>query len=704
MAVSLAPSVDDPPFGTRLIGLSLLVVAVYGAVGSVTLMVGQLTGLASPVWPAAGIAFAVAYEWGWRMTPAIMLGSLLSNAVTFVRQDALTLTALVVSVVIAVGAALQAQVGATLVAQAIGRRAPLISGGEIIAFLVLSGPLAATVNATVATVAQVASGLISTDQWILLWVTWWAGDAVGVVIFGPLTLMCLPGQRSVWDGRRWKVAIPAVAGTVLFIGFFAQSEIQSARSRQLQMQLLADEAAGDLERNVTRHQEVLEGVVSLYHANVGVRPDQFATFTEGALERFPSLQAISWNPIVAHGDVDEFEAAQRVRGFNDFEVTQRDAGGELVPASGPGDHVVVGYIEPLAENAAALGFDINSNPLRAEAIERALATQKAVATAPIDLVQDSGTQKGMLALVPIFDDDDEVVQGFAVGVYRLADLLNESFNSVRWDNLDIRLVDVTDADSPEEVVLRGSVSPASIDLTSSEALEASSEPFDVYGRSWQIVVAPTSGPLTSRDTFLAPGLDLVGLILLTLLQAFVLLVTGTERRARRRADDFGRMASTDELTGVGNRRAFLTSLESVRRRSIEDGSAGMLLFIDIDRFKAINDIGGHDAGDAMLKLIAGALAANVRSRDIVTRIGGDEFAVILNDCPVDLGRQIAETLVERVEELRLDSPQGPLGVGASIGVMPIAGPDDRKVDELIRLADDACYRAKHAGGGVVVAV
>lgn len=701
MSADRSAAPEGAPAGRRLLGLSLLVFAIYAAVGLAMLAIGQFTGLASPIWPAAGIAFAVVYEWGWRMTPAIALGSLAANLLTLSRQESLTWVALAVTVAIAVGAALQAQVAATLVAQAIGRRAPLITGREIIAFLLFSGPLAAMVSATIATVAQVASGLVSADQWIVLWVTWWAGDSIGVVVFGSLTLMCLPGQRMVWQGRRWKIAIPTVAGALLFTAFVTQTQNQALQAQDVAMQEVADQAASDLRMNVARHQEVLEGMASLFHSASDVSPEDFATFTEGALARFPSLQALSWNPIVTHGEVPAFEAAQRARGLEGFRITQRDAAGELVPAMGVSDHVVVGYIEPLAENGPALGFDIGSNPTRRDAIDRALVTKAAVATAPVDLVQESGSQKGMLALVPIIDDAG-AVEAFAVGAYRLGDLLSYTFESPRWADLDIRLLDVTDSLSPTEVALREAEDPPSVDLTTAAVPQASSDVFGVYGRSWQLVVSPTSGPLAARDFREVPTEGIIGVILLTLLQAFVLVVTGTERRAQRRADDFDRMANTDDLTGVGNRRAFLSSLAAVRRRTKEQGLQGMLLFIDLDRFKSVNDVGGHEAGDAMLQKVARTLVASVRSRDFVSRIGGDEFAVILNECPALLGTQIAETLAERIGELRVSTSQGPIGVGASIGVMALDSGDDRGIDELIRLADDACYQVKSRGGGVFV--
>ena len=97
---------DLAPRGRHLLALSALVFAAYAVVGTATLALGQYAGLASPVWPAAGLAFAVVYVWGWRLTPAVALGSLVANAVTLARQDSLSLDALLVTVVIALGVAL----------------------------------------------------------------------------------------------------------------------------------------------------------------------------------------------------------------------------------------------------------------------------------------------------------------------------------------------------------------------------------------------------------------------------------------------------------------------------------------------------------------------------------------------------------------------------------------------------------------------
>lgn len=700
------------PSGRRLLVLSLIVVATYAVVGALTLTVGQYSGLASPVWPAAGLAFAVVYEYGWRLAPAVLIGSILSNLATLGRQESLTATAIVVTVAIGVGASLQAMVASTLVTKAVGRRASLTSGGQIVAFLLLAGPVGSVVNATIATIAQLASGLLSADQALVLWVTWWAGDAIGVVVFAPLILMLLPGQRDVWVGRRIRVAIPALVGVALFAGFFVQADLQARQERELRLEQLAGEAAGELERNVARHQEVLEGLSSFFESSQEVDLDEFATFTRSALERYPNLQALSWNPVLTAEEVPAFETYQREeQGLEGFTVTERDADGTLTAVTPREEYVTVGYIEPLEGNRAALGFDINSNPSRQEAIDRARNLGEPSATGPIDLVQDSSAQKGMLALVPVYEagvrpsdltERAEALRGFAVGVYELQDLLEDTFTSPTWNAVDIRLVDVTQMDEPAEIAVRSAVTPATIDLTQADGSVMASDVFTVYGRTWQVEVLPTSGALANPNRALAPSIDVIGLILLTLLQAFVLLVTGLERVAIRQAEHADREANTDELTGLQNRRAFLRNLGLVRQRSIADGSHDVLLYIDLDRFKAVNDRAGHEAGDRMLQAVARVMRESVRSRDVVARIGGDEFAIILNDCELGRGVAIAETLAAKVCGLVIGSSAGGLNVGVSIGLTEITSDDGRDVDELIREADDACYAAKHDGGGVRV--
>jgi diguanylate cyclase (GGDEF)-like protein len=153
------------------------------------------------------------------------------------------------------------------------------------------------------------------------------------------------------------------------------------------------------------------------------------------------------------------------------------------------------------------------------------------------------------------------------------------------------------------------------------------------------------------------------------------------------------LASTDPLTGIPNRRAYL------ERVGDAVGAAGwghqaVVCLVDLDGFKAVNDAGGHAAGDAMLQSVASALAGAVRETDTVARLGGDEFAVLAATSAGFSGEMLAERLRAAVAAVGRGS-----GVTASVGVAEVEPGDD--VADLMHRADAAMYRSKTAGGNRV---
>jgi diguanylate cyclase (GGDEF)-like protein/PAS domain S-box-containing protein len=169
--------------------------------------------------------------------------------------------------------------------------------------------------------------------------------------------------------------------------------------------------------------------------------------------------------------------------------------------------------------------------------------------------------------------------------------------------------------------------------------------------------------------------------------------------SRRHREQLSWTASHDELTGLVNRREFELRLgEEIGERADAPGSAA--LFIDLDRFKAVNDSGGHAAGDELLRNIARLLNSRARARDTVARVGGDEFAVLLRGCGPSAAERVAADLCARVAEYQLAWQGQALGVGASIGVVEIDS-SFASVDEVLVAADAACYEAKRAGRGAV---
>ena len=169
--------------------------------------------------------------------------------------------------------------------------------------------------------------------------------------------------------------------------------------------------------------------------------------------------------------------------------------------------------------------------------------------------------------------------------------------------------------------------------------------------------------------------------------------------SRRQREQLSWTASHDELTGLVNRREFELRLAKALGDASTPGPSAAL-FIDLDRFKAVNDSAGHAAGDEMLRHVAEILSARARAHDTVARIGGDEFAILLRGCEARAAERIAADICQRVAEHRLDWLDKRLQIGASIGVVEIDA-SFGSVEAVLHAADAACYAAKRAGRGAV---
>jgi diguanylate cyclase (GGDEF)-like protein len=164
-------------------------------------------------------------------------------------------------------------------------------------------------------------------------------------------------------------------------------------------------------------------------------------------------------------------------------------------------------------------------------------------------------------------------------------------------------------------------------------------------------------------------------------------------------DQLSRLATTDELTGLNNRREFNRLVERESRQSYRDGSELSMLFIDVDRFKAYNDVYGHPEGDRCLKQVAAAISACLRRPgDLCARYGGEEFAVILPNTSTDSAAQRGEVIRQAVAALNLRHQAGEKGhVTISVGLATTTKRSQLPAAELLKRADEALYHAKDQG-------
>jgi diguanylate cyclase (GGDEF)-like protein/PAS domain S-box-containing protein len=202
----------------------------------------------------------------------------------------------------------------------------------------------------------------------------------------------------------------------------------------------------------------------------------------------------------------------------------------------------------------------------------------------------------------------------------------------------------------------------------------------VNRRGEELAIQETASPIRNREG-LAVG---------------AVIVFGDVTKERRLKRALSYQASHDALTGLINRREFDSRLESAVNAAQRGDCEFVLLYVDLDQFKVVNDTCGHSAGDRLLRDITSLLQTRVRASDTIARLGGDEFGILLERCSLEQAERVADSIRHSIHTYRFLWGANSLSVGASIGVVRI-GKDTTSSAAVLSAADIACYAAKDGG-------
>jgi CHASE1-domain containing sensor protein len=301
-----------------------------------------------------------------------------------------------------------------------------------------------------------------------------------------------------------------------------------------------------IQKGIERNLEVLESVGGLYAASGKVERDDFRKFVQGPLSRHQEIQALSWNERVPHSDRASYEEAAQ-DWLPGFQVTEREAQGQMVRSRQRAEYYLVYYIEPLDGNEAAVGFDLGSNLARLQTLERARDTGEMVATDRIVLVQETGEQFGFLIIKPIYETPapPETVErrrqdlkGFAVGVFRVGDMVEDALEDLAEGTVNIQLVD--ESSPADEGLLYLGPASDSDNPANEEQLKARGElhlraPLEIPGRQWSLLITPTSEFLGGQVSWESWGVLAGGLLITALLVAYLITVINHGVKTQRLA-------------------------------------------------------------------------------------------------------------------------------------------------------------------------
>jgi diguanylate cyclase len=211
-------------------------------------------------------------------------------------------------------------------------------------------------------------------------------------------------------------------------------------------------------------------------------------------------------------------------------------------------------------------------------------------------------------------------------------------------------------------------------------------------------VKPSATPLVAASAPADLRLETALALLAQSNQTLPAVEPGSAEWLQALIDGLCALSSRDGLTGLANRRHFESVLARELDRVARAGEPALLLLLDIDHFKRINDTRGHAAGDLVIQAVAQALALCVRPMDTVARVGGEEFAIALPNCPPAFGPMVAERVRVRVERCVVDVGSGePIRVTVSLGGAFAPQWVRSNLGLWMERADKQLYRAKHGG-------
>lgn len=523
----------------------------------------------------------------------------------------------------------------------------------------------------------------------------------------------------------WLPAVLAIAMAVFLAGY-----VLDQRKERLRNDLLADftyesrELALRVASQFIGYRQILRGSRALMTVIGNVQQDQWSSYAGNLFlaNDYPGLEVLGYAHQVLPDRLDVHEERVRRSAFPDYRVAPRgDGAAPLAP---------VARLDSADDaNRELVGFNLASNPALQQALASSARTGKAALSAPVGnlLPGPDAPASRVFLFLPLYKADfvapkdpaqaeamrQEHISGWVFGAFRVDRMLRRTLEPLPH-NTRLQVFAGRVIDPRQQLYDSAPHSSKSATLashTDQELLQVV-VPLELEGQNWSLVFEGFPRAYSQEQGVASADLTAVLLICL-LFGASAILATISRLRALRLAQlaqelqqsnaRYEFLATHDALTQVANRVLFQRTLDAQVANSLRYGHAFAVIYIDLDKFKQVNDRLGHEAGDQVLIEATRRLSALLRATDLVARRGGDEFVVLLPQI-TDLAQvthvadKICAALAEPIP--LTGGATGSIAGSLGIALFPVDGKDS---ETLVQTADHRMYRAKQRGGNCWIA-
>ena len=502
--------------------LQLLLAGLYLASGALALQLALPPGFVAPLFPPAGIALAAVLIMGWRALPMMSVASILLHYLAYQRVGLaqvsipLLLTGASVSL-------LQAWAGRWLMLH--GRVWPggLDDAHAITRFVgtALLIPLISSVGAL--PLLLLSGATLPPDAGINTF-NWWAGDALGILLFTPIVLALLARPRGLWQGRRRSLVVSLLAMTALLAGTLMLVRQREESTVSHEFERNAAYIADDLQASLQARLDMLLATERMAAIYENFSATDWNRFTKPWLLRNPGTQNLTWNPRVTRDELTVFQRRQQAV-MPGYEVRWRSNEGNIIPVGDADEYFPITFAEPLDDNQRVVGLDPYSFQGGFNAINATRNHGRPAVSEPIRLAQETGSMQGVVVYQAVFNRDGEPgsgLRGLVSMALRIDNALREVHEHLARSAIQLCL---SDPQAGSARLSGDEGCPAA--AVSGMALVRQIRFGD---REWQLRLEPAVHHRRATQSWLSTSTLIAALVFAGLLSSFLLLVTGRSRR------------------------------------------------------------------------------------------------------------------------------------------------------------------------------